>query len=74
MLDIHTEHMDLIDDLSNDLAVAFLIERRHSNKLNSREALDLIGKVKSALEPVSVDVSAPAGAMTESTRSATSEH
>lgn len=46
--------MDLIDDLGNDLAFAFLIERRHLNRLDSREVLNLIGKVKEILQPVSV--------------------
>lgn len=41
--------MDLIDEIGNDLAFAFLVERRLSNKIASRDALDLIGKVKNAL-------------------------
>jgi hypothetical protein len=44
--------MDLIDDLGNDLAFAFLVEKQHRNKIGSREALDLIGRIKSALQRV----------------------
>lgn len=44
--------MNLINDLGNDLAVAFLIERRHSQKLDSREAIDLISHIKAALERI----------------------
>lgn len=41
--------MDLIDEIGNDLAFAFLVERKLSNKIASRDALDLIGKVKTVL-------------------------
>lgn len=41
--------MDLIDEIGNELAFAFLVERKLSNKIAKRDALDLIGKVKNAL-------------------------
>lgn len=45
--------MDLIDDLGNDLALAFLVEKRHSHKIDKKGVVDLIGRVKEVLEPVS---------------------
>lgn len=45
--------MDLIDDLGNDLALAFLVEKRHINQINSNDVLALIGRIKSALRLVS---------------------
>lgn len=41
--------MDLIDDLENDLALAFLVEKKQ--KIDSHEALALIGKIKEVLKP-----------------------
>ena len=39
----------LRDELETDLALAMLIERRHSTKIGSRQAQDLIEKIKSVL-------------------------
>ena len=66
--------MDLIDDLGNDLAFAFLVERKHSNRLDSREALDLIGRVKTVLQPISVGSTEPAGNSAEAAKSHSTEH
>ncbi|MBX3296588.1 MAG: hypothetical protein KF762_12860 [Acidobacteria bacterium] len=41
--------MDLIDEIGSDLAVAFLIEKRHSHKIESREAIDLINRIQGLL-------------------------
>lgn len=41
--------MDLINDLGNDLAVAFLIDKKHRQKLDSRDAVDLIDRIRAAL-------------------------
>lgn len=41
--------MDLIDEIGSDLAVAFLIEKRHSQKIESREAIDLINRIQGLL-------------------------
>lgn len=41
--------MDLIDEIGSDLAVAFLIEKRHSQKIESREAIDLINRIQDLL-------------------------
>lgn len=45
--------MDLVNELSSELALAFLVEKKHSEKLNSGEVLALIEKIKSALQPLS---------------------
>ena len=42
--------MELINDLEADLAYAFLVERRYRQKIDSEEALALIGRVKTVLE------------------------
>lgn len=45
--------MDLISDLGNDLAVAFLVEKRHVQRIESKEVLALIGRIRAALQPLS---------------------
>lgn len=47
--------MDLINDLGNDLAVAFLVERQYRQKLDSRAAVDLIDRIEAALQRVARD-------------------
>ena len=42
--------MNLISDLETDLAFAFLVEKRHRQKIDGRRALELIGRVKNLLE------------------------
>ena len=42
--------MELINDLGTDLAVAFLVEKRYQQKLDSEEALALISRVRDLLE------------------------
>jgi hypothetical protein len=41
--------MDLIDDLDNDLVFAFLIEGQYRQKIDAREVIALLGKVRTAL-------------------------
>lgn len=45
--------MDLVNDLGNDLAFAMLIEKKHVEKIDSREILPLISKIREILEPIS---------------------
>ena len=47
--------MELTNELENDLALAMLIERRHSGKIGSEQARDLIEKIKSALGSADVE-------------------
>jgi len=42
--------MELINDLGTDLAVAFIVERRYQQKLDSEAALELISRVRDLLE------------------------
>ena len=44
--------MELINDLGTDLAFAFLVEKRYVQKIDSEEAIELIGRVTSLLESV----------------------
>jgi hypothetical protein len=48
-----TRDMNLLSDLSSDLAVAILVEKEYAEKVNSNEALDLIDKVCDILQPIS---------------------
>ncbi len=45
--------MDLIDDLGTDLALAFLVERKHRQKIDSEDVPRLIRRIKAALQLVS---------------------
>lgn len=45
--------MNLINDLENDLALAFLVEKKHTEKIDSRSAQILIAKVKKLLQNAS---------------------
>jgi hypothetical protein len=47
--------MELINDLGTDLAVAFIVERRYQQKLDSEEALALISRVRDLLESETSD-------------------
>ncbi len=47
--------MNLIDELGNDIALAFFVEKKHSEKVDSRDVLELIGKVKRILEPIALE-------------------
>lgn len=41
--------MNLADDLGNDLAIAFLVEKKYSKKLDTQESLALIRKIREIL-------------------------
>ncbi|MEJ7848354.1 MAG: hypothetical protein WKF92_09720 [Pyrinomonadaceae bacterium] len=41
--------MDLIDDIGNDLALAFLVEKKHRQNLTSQDVLALIRRIKAVL-------------------------
>ena len=59
--------MDLINDLGTDLALAFLVEQRYRQRLDSAEALALIDRVRDLLE--SSPVTSPAAPNNENPRS-----
>lgn len=41
--------MDLIDDLGNDLVLAFLVESKYRQKIDSKDVSALISRIKAAL-------------------------
>lgn len=45
--------MDLLNELENDLAVAFLVEKKHRAKIDSQEIPALLDKVRKVLQPIS---------------------
>ena len=45
--------MNLINELENDLALAFLVEKKHTEKIDSKDARALIAQVKKVLQTVS---------------------
>ena len=47
--------MDLINDLGTELALAFLVEKRYGQKIDSEEARALITRVTSVLKRSQVD-------------------
>ncbi len=42
--------MDLIDDLESDIAIAFLVERRHHQRINTQQARELMVKIVTELK------------------------
>ncbi len=46
--------MNSANELSSELAVAFLVEKKYAEKANSSDILALIGKIKEVLQPLSV--------------------
>lgn len=50
-----SDTMELRDDLENDLALAMLIERRHEQKIGSKQARDLINRIKTALGAANIE-------------------
>ncbi len=50
--------MNLVNELSSEIAFTFLVEKKYANKVKLAEALSLIGKIKDALQPtLSIDKS-----------------
>jgi hypothetical protein len=45
--------MNLMSDLGNELALAVLIEKKHSEKISSKDILPLIKRLKDALQAIS---------------------
>ncbi len=50
--------MDLVNELSSEMALAFLVEKKHAEKLNTNDVVALIGRVKEVLLPLSAEKSA----------------
>ena len=45
--------MQLVNDLETDLAFAVLVEKEGSEKLESKDVLPLINRIREVLEPIS---------------------
>jgi hypothetical protein len=45
--------MDLIDELGNELALTFLVEKKFTEKIESSDVPSLIDKIKHTLQTVS---------------------
>ena len=45
--------MNLINDLDTEIAFAVLFEKKHQEKLKSKDILPLIGRLNKALEEIS---------------------
>ncbi len=50
--------MNLLNDLSSELAMAILVEKKHAGKVSRNEGVKLIGKVRDVLETISDDARA----------------
>lgn len=47
--------MNMINDLGCELAFAVLVEKKHREKIDSKDVLPLIGRIKEALRIVSAE-------------------
>ena len=43
--------MNLVSEVENELALAFLVERRHSERLDSTEIISIMNRVREVLKP-----------------------
>ena len=50
--------MNLVNELSSELVLAFLVEKKHAEKIDNNDVLALIGRVKEVLKPLSAEQSA----------------
>lgn len=46
--------MNSANELSSEIALAFLVEKKYAGKVNSSDVLALIGKIKEVLQPLSI--------------------
>jgi hypothetical protein len=52
--DLGGETMELLNDLGSDVALSILVERINSEKLDVKEILPLISRIREILEPISL--------------------
>lgn len=45
--------MNLINDLDTEIAFAVLVEKKHNEKIESKDILPLLGRLNKALEEIS---------------------
>jgi len=51
--------MDLLNELGTDLALAFLVEKKHTGKIDSKDVRALIARVRKVLQPISLEPKLP---------------
>ena len=66
--------MNLVNELSSELVLAFLVEKKHAEKLDNNDALALIGRVKEILIPLSAEQSADTLSLSSATNAKTVSH
>lgn len=44
--------MNLVNDLENDLALAFLVDKKYSEEIDSKSVVALMDKVREVLKPL----------------------
>ena len=47
--------MNLVNDLENDIALAFLVDKKYAEKIDSKDVLVLMDKVREILQPLSIE-------------------
>lgn len=66
--------MNLINDLGNELAHAVLVEKKHREKISSKDVLPLISRIADALEPSSNEEDSIKSIETSAKAAGNSEH
>lgn len=47
--------MNLVNDLENDMALAFLVDKKYAEKIDSKDVVALLDKVREVLQPLSIE-------------------
>jgi hypothetical protein len=47
--------MNLVDELENELALAFLVDKQYAEKIDSKDVVALMDKVREILQPLSIE-------------------
>lgn len=66
--------MNLVNELSSELVLAFLVEKKHAEKLDNNDALALIVRVKEVLIPLAAEKSADTLSLSSAINAKTVSH
>ena len=66
--------MNLVNELSSELVLAFLVEKKHAEKIDNNDVLALIGRVKEVLKPLSAEKSADTLSLSSAINAKTVSH
>jgi hypothetical protein len=47
--------MNLVNELENDLALAFLVDKKYAEKIDSKDVVVLMDKIREVLQPLSIE-------------------